>query len=283
MKLIVWAALLTGCAAGGHDFPNDDAATDAAPSTTEDASKPQSDGGSTTGNDGGATGAPTLEMVSGNGGTIPSGWPATDPVRVRARDSKGNVVVGDAVTFAVGAGQALHLQILSGDTVTTDTDGVASVTYNAFPISPNVGHEIDTVTATWNGLSVAFTIIITQVPSGAWAAPPLFQISAPDTSPELGSVKAGSTTTGLIRGVAVYQQGSDYGVGVDGWGMRLTKSGDLLSTGDVSCAGAGGTAIADATGHIACDLVAPATPGDYYFSMLAGGQIKWDGHVKVTP
>jgi hypothetical protein len=223
-------------------------------------------------------GSPTLEIVSGSGGTVPSGWPATDPLRVRARDAQGNPVANATVTFTVGAGQSLHLQILGGDTVDTDQDGIASVTYNAFPIL--AGHESDTVTASWNGLSVDLGVIITGVPSGAWAAPPLFYIQVPDTTTEIGTVKAGSTP-GAIQILGTFQQGLDYNLGVPGWGFRLTTTTDPLTASPVQCSG--GTALADSKGQLSCDLVAPAAPGDYYFSMLAGGQIKWDAHLKVTP
>ena len=69
------------------------------------------------------------------------------------------------VAFAVGAGESLHLQDYDAQFIATDNDGIAAVTYNAFPIDQNQGDEIDTVTATWNTLSAAFTVIITQVPS----------------------------------------------------------------------------------------------------------------------
>jgi hypothetical protein len=163
--------------------------------------------------------------------------------------------------------------------VQTDSDGIASVTYNAFPIDANKGHESDTVTATWNGLSVQLGVIITQVPSGQWAAPPLFYIKTPE--PDLGTAKAGTTFTTAIQILGTFQQGPDYNLGVPGYGLRLTSTQDTLSPAQLECTG--GTALADSQGNVACDIVTPATPGDYYFTALAGGQIKWDMHLKVTP
>lgn len=276
------ASLLLLCACGsGRDFGSanpPDADADSASSPDKDAAPHNGkDGGATTPD--ASTNAPTLEIVSGNGGTVPSGWPATDPLRVRARDAQGNPVANAGVKFEVGAGQGLHLQILGGDTVQTDADGIASVTYNAFPIDANKGHESDTVTASWNGLSVQLGVIITQVPSGQWAAPPLFYIKT--SEPDLGAAKAGSIFSAAIQILGTFQQGPDYNQGVPGYGLRLTKTDDSLTPADLACTG--GTALADAQGNVTCDIALPKTPGDYYFSALAGGQIKWDMHLKVTP
>ncbi len=287
MKLASITAFVFLCACGsGRDFQSDD--DDSGASHTTDAAAKQDSDSQTkdaapqqTSNDAAVTGQPTLEIVSGNGGTVPSGWPTTDPLRVRARDAQGNPVVNAQVAFAVGAGESLHLQDYDAQFIATDNDGIAAVTYNAFPIDQNQGDEIDTVTATWNTLSAAFTVIITQVPSGQWANAPLFDIQVPDTSPELGEMKAGTTVKGAIQGNAVFQQGPLYGKGVPSWGFRITDSSDLLSTSPVSCAG--GTALADAQGNISCDVIVPQAPGDYYFQMLAAGTIKWSGHLKATP
>jgi hypothetical protein len=281
LALLSVAGVLCACGSAGRDFQSNDDAGWNARDAGADAQSPGADASTpppTT--DAQAPKSPKLEIVSGNGGTVASGWPASDPLRVRALDGQGNPVAGASVAFAVGAGQSLHLQI-TGATVTTDADGIASVTYNAFPIQSFVGYEADTVTASWNGAQAAFGVIITQVPSGTWAAPPLFDVKKPDTSPYLGTLKAGTTVPGGIQAVAVFQQGPSTGQGVPGWGLRLTSQSDLLQPADIGCAG--GTAIADAKGNLSCDLVVPSQPGDYYFSMLAGGAIRWDGHVSVVP
>lgn len=286
MKLLALAiaVALTACGSGPGFHADDDAGTtggdDAAVAKDSATTKDAAGSDANAPGDAGATGSPTLEIVSGDGDTVPSGWPATDPLRVRARDGQGNLVANADVAYTVGASQSLHLQMF-GPTATTDANGIASVTYNAFPINGWLGYEADTVTASWNGATATFHVIITQVPSGAWAAPPLFDIQVPDTTSELGSVKAGTTIPGAFQIVGVFQQGPSYGQGVPGWGFRLTSSSDLLSPADVSCAG--GTALADSQGNLTCDLVVPSTPGDYYFAMLAGGQIRWDGHVKAVP
>ncbi len=285
MKLAA-ASLVLLCACGsGRDFgspnpPDTDTDSGSPSSGNKDAAPPNGKvAAPSTPPDAGTTGVPTLEIVSGNGGTVPSGWPATDPLRVRARDAQGNPVANADVKFDVGTGQALHLQILSGDSVQTDSDGIASVTYNAFPIDENKGHESDTVTASWNGLSVQLGVIITQVPSGQWAAPPLFYIKT--LEPDLGTAKTGTTVSGAIVILGTFQQGPDYNLGVPGYGLRLTSTSDPLTPATLACTA--GTALADAQGNVTCDIVAPTTPGDYYFSALAGGQIKWDMHLKVTP
>ncbi len=68
------------------------------------------------------------------------------------------------------------------------------------------------------------------------------------------------------------QQGPAYGKGVPHWGLRLTKTSDLLQAAEVSCAG--GTSVADAQGNVSCDIVVPKKPGDYTFTILAGGALR---------
>jgi hypothetical protein len=229
---------------------------------------------------GGAPGSPSLTIYSGDGGVVPSGWPAGDPLRVLARDGAGQPVVNADVTFDTG-GNAIHIQAFN-DVATTDATGVAGTTYNAFPIDGNEGMEVDEVTASWNGLSVVFHVIITQVPSGWPAAPPLVHIGTPDTAPDYGTAHAGATIPGALLANAVIQQGPDYGVGVPNWGLRITSSDDILQPAAVGCAG--GTVFSDASGNISCDLVAPSTPGDYGFSVLAAGSVRFDnGHLHVVP
>lgn len=231
--------------------------------------------------DGGAPAAsgPRLEIVSGSGTVVASGWPAGDALRVRALDATLAPVAGATVTFAQSKGNAIHVQT---PTVTTDADGIASASFNAFPIQPNLGFEEDSVRASWAGLSVDLDVIVTQVPSGQLAMPPLVQFTAPGGAPaDLGSMKAGAIAKGGLAAIAVLQQGPAYGQGVPHWGLRLTQAGDLARPAAVGCAG--GTAIADAQGRVACDLVAPSTPGDYAFTVFAGGSVRWDGHLHVTP
>ena len=89
--------------------------------------------------------------------------------------------------------------------------------------------------------------------------------------------------TGAFAAFAEQQQGPDYGVGVPGWGLRLTTVADWQTLSPVTCVGAGVTAIADASGNVTCDVQVPATPGDYYFTVLVGGSLKFeDGHIKVN-
>jgi len=279
--LIVAAILLTAC--GSHPGFNDDTTTDAGDgataTTSPDSSTTKPDSGGSA--DSGGTASPTLERISGTGAIVPTQWPATDPLVVRAKDAQGNSVSGATVLYTPS--QSLHIQALSGDgTVVTDANGMASTTYNAFGISQSLGHEIDTVTASWNGQSVVFTVIITQVPAGQYPASPLVTFSSPSSGHDLGSAKAGTLLSGAFVALAINQQGPDYNLGIPGWGFRLTAAGDLRTLSDVACVGT--TAIADAKGNVTCDVQVPSTPGDYYFTILAGGALEFDGgHLLVTP
>lgn len=228
-----------------------------------------------------APGQPTLEIVSGDGTTVPEQWPAGDPLRARARDAQGNPVANANVSWKITVGNGLHLHDLVNDVMVTDSDGISSVSFNAFGLAnTSAGYEVETVTASWNALTADFHVIIQQVPAGQYAANPLFDIVVPGNIVDLGTVKAGSTTPGAIQMIGQFQQGNAYGQGVPGWGMRLTDPNDTLKPAAVACAG--GTAIADSKGNGACDLVAPKTPGDYYFDVFSSGTTKWGSHVKVV-
>jgi hypothetical protein len=223
---------------------------------------------------------PKLEIVSGQGATVSSGWPATDPLRVRALDANLQPVSGATITYMQSKGNGIHIQSF-GNQETTDANGFAGALFNAFPLDANKGFEEDTVTASWNGLTADFDIVIMQVPSGQLAMPPLYQFQQ-QTYPDLGTAKAGTTISGGLVGKAVFQQGPSYGMGVPHWGLRLTKPNDLLSPSEVQCVG--GTIIADAQGNGTCDIVVPKQPGDYSFTVLAGGALRWDsGHIHVVP
>src|ERR1700690_1904749 len=156
-KLIGLGILAFAGGCRSHGGFNDDGTPDASDGGTSNHPKSdsgivKSDGGATL--DSGSTNTvPALEMISGNGGIVPSQWPATDPVVVRATDAQGNPVANTTVTFTPTS--SLHVQALSGNgTVVTDSNGIASTTYNAFGIDQNLGHELDTITASWNGLQV---------------------------------------------------------------------------------------------------------------------------------
>jgi hypothetical protein len=284
--------LLTACGANPNTF--DDTDSGASPSPTSPAGgdsgappKQSKDGGVGPSNDGGGTvdaspppQTPSLQMVSGDGTVVSMGWPAGDPLRVRALNGPNSPAANETVTFALTKNQSLHLQAVNGQ-VTTDSDGIATLTFNAFGIQPWLGWENDTVTATWKGMSVDFDVIITNVPQGNYPAAPLVQYTVPDGTHDLGTAKAGSVIKGGIVAFAVLQQGPSVGQVLPGWGFRLTDTGDTLLPSAVACVG--GTVIADSKGTITCDVQVPSKPGTYYFNLFAAGQTKWsDGHLVVN-
>jgi hypothetical protein len=218
-------------------------------------------------------------MVSGDGTTVAMGWSSGDPLRVRA--TNGNVPApNETVTFTVTKGNTLHIQATNGE-VTTDGDGIASVPFNAFGIQPWLAFDTDTVTASWNGHTVDFSVIVTNVPQGNYPAPPLVQYNVPDGTHDLGTAKAGTVIKGAIVALAVLQQGPGQGQLLPGWGFRLTDVGDTLLPSPVSCVG--GTVIADSKGTITCDVQVPSKVGSYQFTLFAAGQTKWsDGHLTVN-
>lgn len=287
MRQILFLLLACGCASEvfvPSDPPAGDGATaDAGGGAPSDAGKmkPSSDGG-VTGDSSAPSdaakppGKPTLEIVSGNGSTCAAGWPGGDSLRVRARDANGDPAVGETIAWSVTKGGSLHIQNASSSV--TDADGIAAVTFNAFGFGSWLAYEDDTAEASWNGLTADFDVILLQVPAGNLPTPPLVDFSAPLGTQDLGAAKAGSTIPAAIAGVAVMQQGPGYGQGIPGWGLRITDVSDPLKDSPVQCAG--GTVIADAKGNISCDVIVPSKPGEYSFSILAAGQLRFNsGHI----
>ena len=84
-----------------------------------------------------------------------------------------------------------------------------------------------------------------------------------------------------IKILGTFQQGQDFNQGVPAYGLRLTKTDDLLTpaTSRASAPAERRSRTRRATSRA---IVTPSAPGDYWFTMLAGGQIKWDMHLKVT-
>lgn len=276
-------SLLVGCGSAPSGFdvdsgpPSTDASSGAKDSTSpaKDASAPKPTDASTP-----PPSAPRLVVVSGDGTTVPSGWPAGDQLRVRATSDGVTPVVGATVTFSLSKGNAIHVQAPNGE-VATDADGIASVSINAFGIQPFLGYDTATVTASWNGKTADFSIIVTAVPQGNAPMPPLIQYNAPAGTHDLGTAKAGSVIKGAIVALAVFQQGPSQGQPVPGWGFRLTNVSDTLATSEVACVP--GTVLADSKGIITCDVQVPSKPGSYAFTLFAAGQLKWgDGHVTAN-
>ncbi len=280
-------SMLVGC---GSDVQNrfdadagpgsTDASSTKDASTTKDAAAPKGDAASSTDASPPPSSSPQLVVISGDGTTVPSGWPAGDQLRVRATSDGKTPVVGATVTFALSKGNAIHVQAPNGE-VTTDADGIASVSINAFGIQPFLGYDLATVTASWNGKTADFSIIVTAVPQGNAPMPPLIQYNVPSGTHDLGTAKAGSILKGAIVALAVFQQGPSQGQPVPGWGFRLTSTNDTLASADVACVP--GTVLADSKGIVTCDVQVPAKPGSYFFMLFAAGQLKWsDGHLTAN-
>lgn len=275
-------SLLVGCGSDfrtGFDIDAGAASTDA--SSTKDADAPKKgDAASPVDASLPPPSSPSLAIVSGDGTTVPSGWPAGDPLRVRATSDGTTPVVGATVRFTLSKGNAIHVQAPNGE-VTTDSDGIASVSINAFGIQPFLGYDLATVTASWNGKTADFSIIVTAVPQGNAPMPPLIQYEVPSGTHDLGTAKAGSILKGAIVALAVFQQGPSQGQPVPGWGFRLTNTSDTLASADVACVP--GTVIADSKGIVTCDVQVPSKPGSYYFMLFAAGQLRWsDGHLTAN-
>lgn len=287
LLLSVLLSTLVACGSAPDGFDVDSGAAtagdsgsggkDASSPSAKDAESPKGDAGSKADASVPPPSAPTLTIVSGDGTTVPSGWPAGDQLRVRATSDGKTPVAGATVTFNVTKGNAIHVQAFNGE-VTTDSDGIAGVSINAFGIQPFLGYDTATVTASWNGKNADFSIIVTAVPQGNTPMPPMVQYNVPSGTHDLGTAKAGTVMKGAIVALAVFQQGPAIGQPIPGWGFRLTNVSDTLQTSPVSCVP--GTVLADSKGVVTCDVQVPSKPGSYDFMLFAAGQLKWsDGRL----
>ena len=303
MRISLVAAILAGIAltggcgsAGAQDFsrPGDDSGT-----------AQQADGGATacpgcgTGQEagpsgvteaGGATesGAATeagaagdrLDVVSGDGEVVLSGWPGTDPLVVRVTHN-GQPVPNETITWT--ASGPLHASS-NQTTSVTDATGETSITVVGEQFTATTSWVNCTVTATApTGASAQFMVVnaFPGPPVGQPAIAPLVQITAP-ASVDLGHQKAGSVVPGGIQALVVAQIGPDNSKGIPQVGIRLADTQDWTKpAAGISCAG--GTALSNATGLASCDVQIGTTPGSVGFQVVVGGYNLHGMTVEIDP
>jgi hypothetical protein len=247
-----------GCLPGQDGAVAGDSSTDAGAGITSD---------SGASSDGAAQGE-QLELVSGNGEVVLSGWPGTDPLLVRATNN-GQPVPNETITWTTSG--PLHASS-NQTTSVTDASGLTSITVVGEQFTATTSWVDCTVTATsQGGRSVQF-VVVNAYPGPAVGNPalaPLVQITSP-ASIDLGHQKSGSVLSGGIQALVVAQIGPDDSKGIPQVGIRLADTQDWTQpAAGISCAG--GTALSDATGLASCDVQIGTAPGSVGFQVVVGG------------
>ncbi len=237
-------------------------------------------GGGSGGGGGGGTVTAGLSMVSGNGQVVASLQTVPEPFVVVDRDASGNPVAGAKVTFTadntggtlVFTGQTCAYNTSTSVTCTTDGNGLASMSF----LAPNAPFSftdvvLSTITASMStGPSVAF--LVTTVPqSGTTAALlPIVVTLAPASGVSTFSGQAGQTLTGAIK---VQVTGLISGLPLPDVGLtvRPTLAYEPGASTNVSCAGAGGVALTNASGLATCNLVLGSQTGTFTAYAIVGG------------
>ena len=221
-----------------------------------------------------------LDVVSGDGEVVMSGWPGTDPLVVRFTHG-GQPVANETITWT--ASGPLHASS-NQTTSVTDATGQTSITVVGEQFNATTSWVSCTVTATAPGGASAQFVVVNAYPGppvGQPAITPLVQITAP-ASVDLGHQKAGSVVPGGIQALVVAQIGPDNTKGIPQVGIRLADPQDWTRpAAGISCAG--GTALSNATGLASCDVQIGTTPGSVGFQVVVGGYNLHGMTVEIDP
>jgi uncharacterized protein (TIGR03437 family) len=238
----------------------------------------------------GGGGVPTtaegLSMVAGNGQLMMGGDPAISPLEVLATDSTGLPSSGAIVTFTIGADQGT-LATATGTsscvstsggrvlTCTTDSNGHASVLFQAPPLSPGAATKVSTITASTTAgsstatKSVAFienTMPVAQI-DGTVNPLPVMTITAPTAAAGTRTLTgaAGTTIAGAFKAQLTAPALANVGLSV-----RTTAAYVADAPSPATCSGAGGTALSNASGLATCNLVLGSQEGSYLIYAVLG-------------
>ncbi len=201
---------------------------------------------------GGAGATAGLIMVSGNGQVVPRGWPTEEPLRVRLLDPAGRPIAGAMVQWAVESGEGSVWPQRSE----TDIDGYAETKYTASNIlSASTSWLQSTVSAAVAGFEPV-TFYVTAVPTltSGRVAQPTYTLVTPPVGEVLRG-RAGQTLAAGIKVTVKASSGTQSSAGIPNIGVRLIPQLDPATNPSAACAGAGDTALSDATGTINCNVV----------------------------
>lgn len=236
----------------------------------------------TTGGGGGGGSLASIKIVSGNGQIVQEQFLATQPMTVLVTDVNGNPASGVPVTFTITQGIGT---ILGGTstTVTTDTTGQASSPFLATSIGASASYAQAIVTASSPVGNVNFiiTTVISTLPNGFGAPPPIVILLAPDyaTNPQrLLKGGAGQILPGAIQAQVIITAGVQAGQTIPNVLLNVgpnknpdgTLAEDPTKVPTATCAN---LALTDSRGIASCDVLLGNVLGINSVNVNVGGLI----------
>ena len=211
--------------------------------------------------------AQSLNVVSGNGQTVPEQFLTLAPLVVQAKDATGKPVAGVAIDWSVRP-------IIGGTVVrpdlVTDADGFARAMFLGSGLQPLTSFLGSTVTAS-SALGSANFFVTTFLYSGANAVQPLVELVAPTFENRNNLTGAvGSTLPGAVVVRVSAASGISAGQPIPNVGVRLALPDGTGSTGPAVCAGPNGVVLTDARGLATCDVTITGPPGSTRLLALVG-------------
>lgn len=238
------------------------------------------------GGGGGGGGSPSgLTIISGQGALIQSGATLSSQTSansstgtqqfmgVQYLDTKGNPIVGAAITFNQTAGNGslqcpssstevfTCVQSASSLTINTDSNGIAESDYNAGDVPPaNVSGFSQAVIVATPPSGTAVTFYETTFPVGE---PPTVELQAPAFGAVLKG-SAGQTINNAIQVAITSINGSP----ISNASIRILNPPDPTKGPSAQCAGIFG--LSDSTGLASCNLTLEGLPGSTNLTAEAG-------------
>jgi uncharacterized protein (TIGR03437 family) len=219
-----------------------------------------------TGGGGSATSA--LTIAAGNGQMVREQFLLQEPLTVQLKDTAGNPVAGQTVTFAIqggsgtmatstGDGSTLTDVTCSGNTCTavTDAQGFARASFLATGVQPGFSYTQQTITATNGSATVNFvvTTILSTLQGGGQASPPIVERIKPTDNLIVG--QAGTTVAEAVQIRVIVVSGPQAGQVIPNVALRVTTDNVEGTLGPTArCKGEGGITLTDSAGIATCDL-----------------------------
>ena len=226
---------------------------------------------------GGLLSAQRLVMVSGNGQLVAEQALSNVPMVVQALDASGRPVPNVAINWSITQGQGT----LSGSTLTTDSNGLASTSFLSttfFTVS--MDPEIVTASSAYGTVNFYITTVISM----ALQPQVYFSFIAPTPGAMLTGA-SGSTLPAAVSAQVVVTSGPQSGQPIPNVGLRLVDPNNLAGPPPATCAGSvGGVILTDKTGTATCNLQITGTPGQYELEdLVAETRYSYIYNLQITP
>ncbi len=223
-----------------------------------------------------------LFLYSGNGQIVMEYFRAAAPMVVEARDGAGRPMAGVQIGWAITQGDGT----LTGQQTATDANGLAS----AWMIGTSIGIANSflsgrvTATSAQGSVNFVVTTVLTRLPNGGIAAPPLAETLKPPFENRNLSGAAGTTLPGAIVIRVIAQSWIQAGQAVPDVGVRLVNALDLSQPIPAWCNKPDKTVLTDAAGTASCDVVLGGTTGTWQIAAAVGEMLVTPSiQLEITP